>query len=90
MATLYGDETTSSSQGWQIELFTITAPPQSQFTIAQVPATDADGDALALLKLNGVTQQINVEYSHNYRTFTWISSTALEAGDIIEVFYQPR
>lgn len=91
MATLYGDEASmvGGSQGWQLELFTVTAP-QTQFTIGQQPATDLDGDALAILKLNGVTQQINVEYSHNYRTFTWISADALETGDVIEIFYQPR
>jgi hypothetical protein len=27
---------------------------------------------------------------HNYRTFTWISADALETGDVIEIFYQPR
>lgn len=92
MATLYGDESSMSggSQGWQLELFTVAAP-QTQFVIAQVPAQDLDGDALAILKLNGVAQQRNVEYTFNdYRTFTWSSSDALETGDVIEIFYQPR
>jgi len=90
MATLHGTQPAAqtTASGWQIEFFTVSNPPQSEFNLANNIKTDDDGDPLLIVKLNGLSQTLNVDYTLNNDIITWTSQIALEAGEVLEVFYQ--
>lgn len=91
MATLDGSSaaTRGGAGGLQIESFTVTNPTAS-YSLASVPAQDADGDPVMSVKLNGLEVKLGVDFTLSLNTITWTSSdVSLEAGDRLEVFYQP-
>lgn len=91
MATLDGSNmaTRGGSSGLQLESFAVTNPSAS-YSLAAVPAQDADGDPVLSVKLNGLEVKIGVDFSLSLNTISWTSANvSLEVGDRLEVFYQP-
>jgi len=91
MATLDGSNTITrgGSGGLQIESFIVTNP-SSSYSIAAVPAQDLDGDPIMSVKLNGLEVKRGIDFNLSLNTITWTSGeVSLEAGDRLEVLYQP-
>lgn len=89
MSTLYGEmEESMGGEQWQIEFFTVTNPVQTQFTLANAPTLDDDNDPLIIVKLNGVSMTKGTDYTLNNDIITWTSQIALEAGEVLEIFYK--
>ena len=73
----------------QTQFFTVSNPPQNQFTLTSRPASDLDGDAVLKVYYNGMILEGGVDYTLSNRTISWISSIPLEAGEVLECFYSP-
>lgn len=82
-------EKSGGANDLQTEFFTVSNPPQSQFVLSQTVANDIDNDPIMKVYFNGMILERGSDYTLNSKTLTWISSIPLEAGEKIEVFYQP-
>lgn len=80
---------TGGASNLQTEFFTVSNPPQSQFTLASNVARDTDNDFIIKIYYNGMILEIGQDYTLSGTTVSWTSSINLEAGEKIEVFYQP-
>lgn len=91
MATLDGSNLTTrgGAGGLQLENF-IVSNPSATYSLAGVPAQDADGDSILSVKINGLEAKKSVDYTLSLNVISWTSSQFnLETGDRLEVFYQP-
>ena len=80
---------TEKARGLQTEFFTVSNPPQNQFSLLRSVANDIDNDPIIKIYYNGMILEKGSDYTLSGKTITWTSSINLEAGEKLEVFYQP-
>lgn len=89
MSTIYANSIViSAGNEWEFQFFTVANPAGATYTLNKTPAQDDDGDPRLVLKLNGVTIERSF-YALNGAVITWGGTIPLEAGEILEAFYQP-